>query len=85
MEPQLFGDIALLPGFHRRYRRSEPHVAGAESRLRRDLKAEMASVREEGTLGRARLETRIDALRADLDKAEHRLGGRTTERPDSAG
>ena len=67
MGPYLFGDIALLLGLIIGATVALSRMLrGAESRLRRDLKAEIASVREEGALGRARLETKIDALRAEL-------------------
>ena len=59
MGPDLLADITLLLGL------TVGAIAvlgrmlrGVESRLREDLKAQVASVREESTLGRAKLESR---------------------------
>lgn len=77
MGPDLFADITLLLGF------TVGAVAvvgrmlrGVESRLREDLKAQIASVREENALGQARLESQIGAVRAELGDVEQRLNGR---------
>lgn len=77
MGPDLFADITLLLGF------TVGAVAvlgrmlrGVEGRLRGDLKAQIASVREESALGQARLGSQIGALRAELGEVEQRLEGR---------
>ncbi|WP_419862268.1 hypothetical protein [Candidatus Palauibacter sp.] len=77
MGPDLFAEITLLLGF------TVGAVAlvgrmlrGVESRLREDLKAQIASVREESALGQARIESQIGALRAELGDVEQRLKGR---------
>lgn len=77
MGTDLFADITLLLGF------TVGAIAvlgrmlrGVESRLREDLKAQIASVREESALGQARLESQIGALRAELGEVEQRLEGR---------
>ena len=77
MGPDLFADITLLLGF------TVGAVAvlgrmlrGVESRLREDLKAQIACVREESTIGRARLESQIGTLRTELGEVEQRLNGR---------
>lgn len=77
MGTDLFADITLLLGL------TVAAIAvlgrllrGVESRLRGDLKAQIASVREESALGQARLESQIGALRAELGDIEQRLNGR---------
>lgn len=77
MGPDLFADITLLLGF------TVGAIAvlgrmlrGVESRLREDMKAQIASLREEGALGQASLESQIGALRAELGEVEQRLEGR---------
>lgn len=77
MGPDLFAEITLLLGF------TVGAVAlvgrmlrGVEGRLRGELKAQIASVREESALGHARLESQIGALRAELGEVEQRLEGR---------
>ena len=77
MGPDFLADITLLLGF------TVGAVAvlgrllrGVESRLREDLKAQVASVREENALGQARLESQIGAVRAELGDVEQRLNGR---------
>ena len=77
MGPDLFADITLLLGF------TVGAIAvlgrmlrGVESRLREDLKAQIASVRDESALGRTRLESQIGALHTELGEVEQRLNGR---------
>lgn len=77
MGTDLFADITLLLGL------TVAAIAvlgrllrGVESRLREDLKAQIASVREENALGQARLESQIGAVRAELGYVEQRLNGR---------
>ena len=77
MGPDLFADITLLLGL------TVGAIAvlgrmlrGVESRLREDLKAQVASVREENALGQARLGSQIGALRAELGEVEQRLEDR---------
>ena len=75
MGTDLFGDIALV-GLIVGATALGRMLGGAENRTRKELKAEIASVRKEGALGRAALETQIGALRAELGEVEQRLGGR---------
>jgi len=76
MGTDLFGDFALLVGLIVGVTTLGRMLRGAESRLRRELKAEIGSVREEGVNGRAKLEEQIVDVRAELRDVEQRLGDR---------
>lgn len=76
MGTDLFGDFALLVGLIVGVTTLGRMLRGAESRLRRELKAEIGSVREEGVNGRARLETQIVGLRTEISEVEQRMDGR---------
>lgn len=77
MGPDFLADITLLLGlFVGAVAVLGRLLRGVESRLREDLKAQIASVREESALGQARLESQIGALRAELGEVEQRLEGR---------
>ena len=76
MGTDLFGDFALLVGLIVGGTTLGRMLRGAESRLRKELKEEIASVREGGATGRAKLETQIGGLRTELGEVEQRLDGR---------
>jgi len=76
MGTDLFGDFALLVGLIVGVTTLGRMLRGVESRLRKEMKEEIASVREEGVNGRARLETQIGGLRTELGEVELRLDGR---------